>query len=142
MMTTTIDFKGYEQRIKAAGETLAEERIAVNELRAEHAAALGRLEALRGELAAVDGIIREYGDSDETEITPKQFEEALIQQRVLAPQLRRAQAEQKRASAAWQDADRQTTHHAQARRRGILADFDREANRVRDEYGAILQKQL
>jgi len=137
-----IDFKQFEERIKAAGETLAEERKAVNELRAEHAAALGRLEALRGELAAVEGIVREYENADKTSITAEQFEEALIRTRVLAPQLRRAEAEQKRASQAWQDSDRQATHRAQARQRTILADFDKDADQVRHEYYAILQKQL
>ena len=137
-----IDFKSFEKQIEAAGKQAAKDRETANILRDEHAAALGRLEALRDELAAVDGVISEYDNADETDITPEQFEAALMQQRVLGPQLRRAEAEQKRASVAWQQADKQVSQHAQARKRGILADFDQAAATVRGEYAARLQKQL
>lgn len=129
-----IDFDGLNQAIEEAAALRIREKAETAALRAEHADALQRLESLREELAAIAAVIEEYEDDTRpTRISAEQFTAALDQQRALLPQVRRAEAEQKRASQAWQDSERQASTAAQGRKRGILAEFDRQAAAYRDQ---------
>lgn len=129
-----IDFDGLSRAIEEAAALRATEKAQTAALRAEHADALQRLESLRGELAAIVEIIQEYEDDTRpTRISAEQFTNALDQQRALLPQVRRAEAEKKRASQLWQDSERQGASRAQARKRTILADFDSQASAYREQ---------
>lgn len=138
-----IDFDGLNQAIKESASVRVAEMAETADLRAEHASTLQRLESLREELAAVVSLIAEYEDSDApTTITAEQFMAALDQQRALAPMVRRAEAEQKRASQAWQDSERRASARAQGRKRAILADFDAQSSAYRELLYRELQSQI
>lgn len=134
-----IDFKHYEQAIKQAEAERKEAQKHVAEARAENRVALEELEALKGELEALAAIIASYEGDAPTTVTPEQFEQAIMQQRVLGPQLRRAEAKQRRTSEAWQDAERKATSLHRGKQRAILAEFDEDARRVRDQFYQQLQ---
>ena len=93
-----------------------------------------RYRELFAEAARIKQLIQDYESDLNAPITAEEFEAALLRERSLAVEIRRAENEAKRLSKEWQIFEKQSTNHVLAARRQFGAALSAQVDELRASY--------